>query len=75
MAKRERNYITKKELLKRYHAQRTALDAKIDQTLAEIQQLLGIDSINPIASIDPIAPINTIDTIKTIKKNPTHGKK
>ena len=31
------------ELLQQYHAQRTALDQKIDQTLAEIQQILGIE--------------------------------
>ena len=30
------------ELLKQYHAQRTALDAKIDQTLSEIQKILGV---------------------------------
>lgn len=31
------------ELLRQYHEKRTALDAKIDQTLNEIQQMLGID--------------------------------
>ena len=30
------------ELLKQYHAQCTALDAKIDQTLSEIQKILGV---------------------------------
>ena len=59
------------ELLKQYHEKRTALDAKIDQTLAEIQQILGIA---PIASIDPIATIDTIALIETIEKNSNHGK-
>ena len=30
------------ELLKQYHEKRSALDAKIDQTLSEIQKMLGI---------------------------------
>ena len=34
---------TKEELLKQYHEKRTALDAKIDATLNEIQQMLGIE--------------------------------
>ena len=31
------------DIMKQYHEKRTALDAKIDQTLNEIQQLLGIE--------------------------------
>jgi type I restriction enzyme M protein len=31
------------ELLKQYHEKRAALDAKIDATLNEIQQMLGIE--------------------------------
>ena len=30
------------ELLKQYHEKRTALDAKIDKQLAEIENMLGI---------------------------------
>ena len=40
--KEEEEVLRPEELLQQYHAQRTALDAKIDQTLAEIQQVLGI---------------------------------
>jgi hypothetical protein len=32
------------EFLQQYHAQRAALDQKIDQTLAGIQQILGIET-------------------------------
>lgn len=41
--KEEEEVLRPEELLRQYHAQRTALDAKIDQTLAEIQQMLGIE--------------------------------
>lgn len=41
--KEEEEVLRPDELLQQYHAQRAALDAKIDQTLAEIQQLLGIE--------------------------------
>ena len=33
------------ELQQQYHAQRTALDQKINQRLTEIQQILGIEII------------------------------
>ena len=61
--KEEEEVLRPEELLKQYHAQRTALDAKIDQTLAEIQRILGIESI---ASIETIA---TIDPSKTDNDN------
>lgn len=41
--KDEEEVLRPEELLKQYHEKRTALDAKIDQTLSEIQQILGID--------------------------------
>ena len=41
--KDEEEVLRPAELLQQYHAQRTALDAKIDQTLADIQQMLGIE--------------------------------
>ena len=41
--KDEEEVLRPDELLQQYHAQRTALDKKIDQTLAEIQQMLGIE--------------------------------
>ena len=41
--KDEEEVLRPEELLKQYHEKRAALDAKIDQTLSEIQQLLGID--------------------------------
>ncbi len=40
--KDEEEVLRPEELLKQYHEKRTALDAKIDQTLSEIQQILGI---------------------------------
>ena len=40
--KEEEEVLRPEELLKQYHEKRTALDAKIDKTLAEIQQILGI---------------------------------
>ena len=40
--KEEEEVLRPDELLKQYHAQRTALDAKIDQTLSEIQKTLGV---------------------------------
>ena len=40
--KEEEEVLRPDELLKQYHAQRTALDAKIDQTLSEIQKILGV---------------------------------
>ncbi len=40
--KEEEEVLRPDELLRQYHAQRTALDAKIDRTLTEIQQMLGI---------------------------------
>ena len=43
--KDEEEVLRPAELLQQYHAQRTALDAKIDQTLADIQQMLGIEII------------------------------
>ena len=61
--KEEEEVLRPEELLKQYHAQRTALDAKIDKTLAEIQRILGIESI---ASIETIA---TIDPSKTDNDN------
>ena len=41
--KEEEEVLRPEELLKQYHEKRTALDAKIDQTLNEIQQMLGIN--------------------------------
>lgn len=41
--KEEEEVLRPDELLQQYHTQRAALDAKIDQTLAEIQQMLGIE--------------------------------
>ena len=41
--KEEEEVLRPEELLKQYHEKRTALDAKIDQTLNEIQQMLGIE--------------------------------
>ena len=41
--KEEEEVLRPEELLKQYHEKRTALDAKIDQTLSEIQQMLGIE--------------------------------
>ena len=41
--KEEEEVLRPEELLKQYHAQRTALDEKIDRTLTEIQQLLGLE--------------------------------
>jgi type I restriction enzyme M protein len=41
--KEEEEVLRPEELLKQYHEKRTALDAKIDATLNEIQQMLGID--------------------------------
>ena len=41
--KEEEEVLRPEELLKQYHAQRTALDEKIDKTLTEIQQLLGLE--------------------------------
>ena len=41
--KDEEEVLRPEELLKQYHEKRTALDAKIDQTLSEIQKILGID--------------------------------
>jgi type I restriction enzyme M protein len=69
--KEEEEVLRPEELLKQYHEKRTALDAKIDQTLTEIQQILGIA---PIASIEPIATIDTIAPIETIEKDSNHGK-
>ena len=40
--KEEEEVLRPEELLKQYHEKRTALDAKIDKTLAEIQELLNI---------------------------------
>ncbi len=40
--KEEEEVLRPEELLKQYHEKRTALDAKIDQTLSEIQKMLGI---------------------------------
>jgi type I restriction enzyme M protein len=42
LPKEEEEVLRPDELLKQYHAQRTALDAKIDQTLSEIQKILGV---------------------------------
>ena len=41
--KEEEEVLRPDELLKQYHEKRTALDAKIDATLNEIQQMLGIE--------------------------------
>ena len=41
--KEEEEVLRPEELLKKYHEERSALDAKIDQTLAEIQEILGIN--------------------------------
>ena len=41
--KEEEEVLRPDELLKKYHEERTALDAKIDQMLSEIQQMLGIE--------------------------------
>ena len=41
--KEEEEVLRPEELLKQYHEKRTALDAKIDKTLSEIQQILGIE--------------------------------
>jgi type I restriction enzyme M protein len=40
--KEEEEVLRPEELLKKYHEERSALDAKIDETLSEIQQILGI---------------------------------
>ena len=40
--KDEEEVLRPEELLQQYHEKRTALDAKTDQTLSEIQQILGI---------------------------------
>ena len=41
--KDEEEVLRPEELLRQYHAQRTALDAKIDTRLQEIERLLGLD--------------------------------
>ena len=41
--KDEEEVLPPDELLRQYHAERSALDARIDQTLSEIQQMLGIE--------------------------------
>ena len=41
--KEEEEVLRPEELLKKYHEERTALDAKIDQTLSEIHIMLGIN--------------------------------
>jgi len=41
--KEEEEVLRPEELLKQYHEKRTALDAKIDKTLSEIQDILGIE--------------------------------
>ncbi len=41
--KDEEEVLPPEELLRQYHAQRAALDARIDQTLSGIQQMLGIE--------------------------------
>ena len=41
--KEEKEVLRPDELLKQYHEKRAALDAKIDATLNEIQQMLGIE--------------------------------
>lgn len=41
--KEEEEVLAPKDLLQQYHEKRAALDAKIDNTLAEIQKLLGIE--------------------------------
>ena len=40
--KEEEEVLRPEELLKRYHEERTALDAKIDAQLREIESILGI---------------------------------
>lgn len=40
--KEEEEVLRPEELLRQYHEKRTALDAKIDHTLSEIQKMLGI---------------------------------
>jgi type I restriction enzyme M protein len=40
--KEEEEVLRPEELLKQYHEKRTALDAKIDKQLEEIENLLGI---------------------------------
>ena len=40
--KEEEEVLRPEELLKEYHEKRTALDQKIDQTLSEIQKILGV---------------------------------
>ena len=40
--KEEEEVLRPEELLRQYHEKRTALDAKIDHTLAEIQKMLGV---------------------------------
>lgn len=42
-SKEEEEVLRPEELLRQYHEKRTALDAKIDQTLSEIQKMLEID--------------------------------
>jgi len=42
-SKEEEEVLRPEELLKQYHEKRTALDAKIDQTLSEIQKMLGVE--------------------------------
>ena len=69
--KEEEEVLRPEELLQQYHAQRTALEQNIDQTLAEIQRILGIESI---ASIEPIESIETIATIYPSKTEKDHGK-
>ncbi len=41
--KDEEEVLPPEELLRQYHAERAALDARIDQTLSGIQQMLGIE--------------------------------
>ena len=41
--KDEEEVLRPEELLKQYHEKRAALDAKIDQTLSEIQKILGVE--------------------------------
>lgn len=41
--KEEEEVLRPEELLRKYHAERAALDEKIDRTLDEIQQMLGIE--------------------------------
>ena len=40
--KEEEEVLRPEELLKKYHEERAALDAKIDQTLMEIEVMLGL---------------------------------